>query len=263
MCPLEINDLPTVEIIRRFVSKPSAWHKREPGVYHASSVWYCLRRNYYDLSGLPKDEGPQGLFEMGRRAEAVLMDALVAHYGARFVRNNIPVRYEAPFDPSPDLAAEHDPLPTPPKFVIVGETDPVLFGWNNVVKRIYEAKSSEIKDKEKNNPTEERHKRQASFYAGQLETEAGWPEVYIVHPGRSDVLNFAETILNPGDVQRHYIEAVEYFHQLDKALTDKTLPPAEPKDSGECHWCPFKAKCIQDGGWELIGAKWVRKGEMK
>lgn len=202
---------------------------------------------------------------MGRRAEAVLMESLAEHYGERFVRNNIPVKYEAPpFEASPDLATEHEPsAPPTPAFVIVGETDPVLFDWNNVVKRVYEAKSSEIKNKEKNNPTEERHKRQASFYAGQLETEAGWPEVYVVHPGRSDVLNFSETIIPPGDVQRFYIETIEYFGQLHRALTTKTLPPAEPKDEGECTWCPFKAKCIEDGGWQVIGSKWVREASLK
>lgn len=250
---MDVEDLPTEEIIRRFVSQPSKWHEPQAGVYHASSVWYCLRRNYYKETGVPEERPlPHGLFEMGRRAEDVVFDALKAHYGERFVLNSVPVRWEAD------------------GFMVVGETDPVLIDWVLFVKRVYEVKSSEVRDKKKRNPTEDRHRHQASFYAGQLSTPAGdvmetmnQPEVHIVHPGRSDVLNFRETVLDPADVDTYYKETLAYFEQLHAALTAKELPPAEPKDKRECGWCPHKAKCLKDGGWTNAGGKWVRLSGIK
>lgn len=254
---MEIEEIPIEEIVRRFVSQESQWHKKEDHVYHASSVWQCFRKAFYEWKGIPEERPPpKGLFEMGRRVEAIVFDALKLHYGERFVINNIPVRLEI-FNPC-ENRAEHLPLANGycaicGQFIIIGETDPVIMNWNMKYKTLLEIKSSYKGKDAKPGPHQ---MRQAVFYAGVL----GIDDVRIVMPSRNDVLDISVHHLSASEIGPLFKDVQEYFTVLDRYLRNDKLPPAIPLQPNECGYCPFLQKCRTDGGWVKKGNRWSRIG---
>lgn len=221
----ETDILPVREIVRRHISRPDPWHKKEPNVYHASDVWYCFRKLYYKyVLQLEDSEPPHGTFEMGRRVEDVVFESLQAFHGPDNVRRGVVLEWNGL------------------KFKIVGKTDPVLFGPGLKPRVLYEVKS--VAQGGSDYISGEHHKRQASFYWLILQPE----RVIILHPSRKDVLDFGQRELTQDELKFYAKEATEFFVQLHEWVEKKELPPPAPRHNWECRYCPFLAQCKIDGG---------------
>src|SRR3990167_1657456 len=218
--------LPVREIVRSHISRQDDWHHKVPNVYHASDVWYCFRKLYYkyatDVEGA---EPPHGVFEMGRRAEDVVFESLQAFYGKDLVRRGIVLEWHGL-----------------KKFKIVGKTDPVLFGPGLKPRVLYEVKS--VAQGGSDYISGEHHKRQVSFYWSILRPE----RVIILHPSRKDVLDFGQHELSQDELKFYANQTAEFFTRFHEWIEKKELPPAAPRHSWECRYCPFLAKCKEDGG---------------
>lgn len=266
---LKKTDPGSEEIFRRHLDKKSEWHEPEKNVYHASKVWNCLRKNYYTLTGVKETKPkPFGIFAAGKMAEVNLEHSYAEHYGPNFVKNNVNVRILV-----------DNPLGGAGKFWIVGETDPVIFGWNLTPIRILEGKSSRAGAK---SDLGAHHLRQASIYSYAIanrfkkgaEKFVRWDPkmkdvsklipIRVVTPSRDDYLNVADhDIEDPKIILDAVRSAVHYFTELHIALKKKRLPKAVPKMNWECNYCPFLDKCRKDGGWRQEEATRGRqKGRM-
>lgn len=227
---MQTERLPIAEVLRRHIMRQNESeakrHEKVPGEYHASQVWKCYRQAVYDWTGVtPTDEPPWGLFHMGKIVEEVGLTALREHYGPNFV-HKVPVKYE-------DSRG----------WRLVGESDPVVFGWNNVPECVYEFKSSAAGAK---STPGSHYKRQAAIYGALLKVE----EVRIAQPSRNDILNVGETLLSE-DVNKLFSESVDYFQTLHETLEKQILPPAMPFMDWQCDYCSFKQQCVKDGGWQV------------
>ena len=232
---LEIEDaavgiLPIREIVRRFISRREEWHEKKPDVYHASDVWYCLRKQVYKYATeTVGTEPPFGVFESGRRAEDAIYEALKAFYGDEWIRRGLPIEIKRA------------------GYILVGKSDPAKLGPGMQVVVLYEVKS--VARGGLDYTSGEHHKRQLAIYSVELKSQ----RAILVHPGRSDYLDLGQHSLTQDEVKFYYASAMEYFDKLHAAVTtfrtSQTLPGPEPYHDWECRYCPFLLQCRQDGGW--------------
>lgn len=207
-------------------------------------MWQCYRKGFYKATRDVDPDLPLGLFKMAEHAEQEIYEALCEEYGSHFVLNSIPVKREVP--------TEYSPLS------IVGQTDPVIIGYNLEPIRLYEVKSSESYSTRHGDSGSARntHKHQSSFYAGEL----GIDEVLIPRPARSNLLEMPEPDFSipPADIAELHQETIDYFKALHAFVEEGDLPPPEPFGDKECEWCDFKHICRRedDGedGWVKIKA---------
>lgn len=235
---MDISPAPMKQIAKSYLeSKNDSWHDPIPGVYHAHSVWWCHRKNWYKRNGYPEEEElPLGLFEMGHKVEDIITMALRHHYGWKFVFQDVPAQEPIEVQVGPYLYEGE----------IRGATDPAIYGWNAKPRILYEVKSKPgMGDPQKVN-TAEHQKMQAAWYASRL----GFPEARLVHPGRNNVLAMPETdyIMDPVEITRRAVLAREYFKRQFIMDLRKVPPPGRPFWDKECDYCSFKKQCDKDGG---------------
>lgn len=123
-----------------------SWHKKKPGVYHASSSGKCLRRRYYEFKqNISADAEAYGNFQLGHRLEEIYLDALREKFGHHYVKTDVPIRINLK------------------NCYIKGETDPVIIGDNWEIKDMYEVKTTAWIDYKQDEP-DKKHVYQTHCY---------------------------------------------------------------------------------------------------
>lgn len=195
----------------------------DEGVYHASDVSKCPRKTFFKHKVGPEDNdaGSCKNFERGNMVEDFAEKVLRHEFGYRHVGNAISVNVG--FD----------------DFELVGETDPVIFGENGAIDKLFEVKSKNpfnfkyVKDEPQLS-----HVYQTHVYMQGLGLDEAdiW---YVQIPDFDDVVH---TVEFDDEVWGDIVERLFTIHEC---IERGVRPDRDPFASWECkkEYCPYYGRC--------------------
>lgn len=190
------------------------YYDREVGVYHASTLGNCVRRNYFDFVRDPDvDESAYPHFTIGNVLEEVFEDALKERHGWRYVKNALPIRI--PMD----------------DYVIVGETDPVVMDHNGDIERLWEVKTTGNLKYVRDEPKQE-HLYQVHSYMFALDIIDD--RCSIVYINKYNLETVTHTVQFDHEIWNDIVRRCERLHE---ALVNED-PPDPVGEDGQDYFCP-------------------------
>ena len=200
------------------------WHKPQIGRYHASSLPYCLRKQYYKFAGLDTPYDARGNRAMW--VGGILHRAIEEH-----VFPKVEDQFRAIFWEKEVFWG----LPEHPEALIVGRFDALVRDQNGELAVLDVKTCKSISNVRKYGPSEH-HIKQLTFYMGAMNVRRG----LLWYVGR---MNIEDKIIEVKYDDKTFRWMELQARLLHSHLTAATPPKPVPLYSWECNYCDYKSIC--------------------